>query len=289
MLQNLCSIGSTRLGGAIARWGRVALCGLGLAAMPLPSPSLPLARADKPAAVNPARDKLVLLTDGKSHYIAVEPFVRNADSLFYGDGKRFFAVPIQGGGAMGKERFNTVFVDPRYYIGFTQRSDLSMVDGKYTVTCGKTTTPLTVVPEATARPLLAAAQFEGSPRKWQAYALARNSAGVYYYVDRGYVDRRQSDSGERPAESRNFRLFVGPKGNLKLQKMTNIVSDSEGDVFSTTTGSMRMVLGKKEPIWIQKGKTSTLLPVPVDENLAMIYTELGVYAGERLGTPCDDL
>jgi hypothetical protein len=119
-----------------------------------------------------------------------------------------------------------------------------------------------VVPEATARPLLAAAQFEGSPRKWQAYALARNSAGIYYYVDRGYVDRRQSDSGERPAESRNFRLFVGPKGNLKLQK---------------------------EPIWIQKGKTSTLLPVPVDENLAMIYTELGVYAGERLGTPCDDL
>ncbi|HNN92242.1 MAG TPA: hypothetical protein PKI03_08240 [Pseudomonadota bacterium] len=238
-----------------------------------------------PATPKPARDKLLLLTDGKSHYIAVEPFVRNDDSLFYGDGKRFFAVPIQGGGAVGKERFNTTFVDPRYYIGFTQRSELAMQDGKYTVTCGKTTTPLTVVDPATARPLLAAAQFEGSPRKWQAYALARNSAGVYYYVDRGYVDRHQGDRNE----SRNFRLFVGPKGNLKLQKMTNVVSDSEGDVFSTATGSMRMVLGKKEPVWIQKGKTSTLLPVPVDENLAMIYTELGVYAGERLGTPCDDL
>ena len=47
---------------------------------------------------------------------------------------------------------------------------------------------------------------------------------------------------------------------------------------------MRMVLGKKGAGLIQKGKHQHLLPVPVDENLAMIYTELGVYAGERLGT-----
>lgn len=287
MLQSLRSLRSSEPSRSATRIRRAALwsLGLGLIAARLTTPSLPLAQADKAAPLAPARDKLVLLTDGKSHYVAVEPFARNADSLFYGDGKRFFAVPIQGGGSSGKERFNTTFVDPRYYIGFTQRSDLSMQDGKYTVTCGKTTTPLTVVEPATAKPLLAAAQFESSPRKWQAYALARNTSGVYYYVDRGYVDRRQPDA----VESRNFRLFVGPKGNLKLQKMTNIVSDSEGDVFSTTTGSMRMILGKKEPQWIQKGKPTTLLPVPIDENLAMIYTELGVYAGERLGTPCDDL
>ncbi len=289
MLQKLSLSRSTRQAYRGAGWALMAACAFfpgwqaGWRTAPTVTPAL--ADGPAPAAPKPARDKLLLLTDGKSHYIAVEPFVRNDDSLFYGDGKRFFAVPIQGGGAVGKERFNTTFVDPRYYIGFTQRSELAMQDGKYTVTCGKTTTPLTVVAPATARPLLAAAQFEGSPRKWQAYALARNSAGVYYYVDRGYVDRHQADR----SESRNFRLFVGPKGNLKLQKMTNVVSDSEGDVFSTATGSMRMVLGKKEPVWIQKGKTSTLLPVPVDENLAMIYTELGVYAGERLGTPCDDL
>jgi len=28
--------------------------------------------------------------------------------------------------------------------------------------------------------------------------------------------------------------------------------------------------------------------VPVEENLPLIYNELGVYTGARLGTPCDD-
>jgi hypothetical protein len=28
--------------------------------------------------------------------------------------------------------------------------------------------------------------------------------------------------------------------------------------------------------------------VPITENLPMIYNELGVYSGARLGTPCDD-
>lgn len=258
----------------------VALLGLGLSVGP--------AQADKPSSLSPARDKMVLLTDGKSHYIAVIPFERGTDTFFYGDGKRFYSVAIQGGGAQGRERFNVVFSDPRYYIQFTQKSDLTMKDGKYSVTCGSTETVLTVVPEAQAKPLLAAAQFEPTLRKWQAYALARNSAGVYYYVDHNYIDRRAADADAKTG-GRNFRLFIGPKGNLKLQKMTNIVSDSEGDVFSTKTGSMRLVIGKKEPSWIEKGKPKALLPVPIDENLPMIYTELGVYAGERLGTPCDDL
>jgi hypothetical protein len=265
----------------------VASLGLGLG-LALGALCLPAVAAEKAPLLSPNRDKLVLLTDGKSHYVALVPFERDANSLFYGDGKRFFAVPIQGGGAQGRERFNVTFSDPRYYIQFTQKSDLSMQGGKYTVTCGQSETALTVVPDAQAKPLLAAATFEPTPRKWQAYALARNSAGIYYYVDHSYIDRR-AEGAEAKQASRNFRLFIGPKGNLKLQKMTNIVSDSEGDVFSTKTGSMRLVIGKKEPTWIEKGKTKSLLPVPIDENLPMIYTELGVYAGERLGTPCDDL
>jgi len=38
------------------------------------------------------------------------------------------------------------------------------------------------------------------------------------------------------------------------------------------------------------GKARTrLLAVPIEENWALIYNELGVYLGERRGTPCDDL
>ena len=29
--------------------------------------------------------------------------------------------------------------------------------------------------------------------------------------------------------------------------------------------------------------------LPIDDNAVMIYTDLGVYTGQPLGTPCDDL
>jgi hypothetical protein len=49
------------------------------------------------------------------------------------------------------------------------------------------------------------------------------------------------------------------------------------------------VLNKSETMWM-KGKAQTkLIFLPVEANVPMIYTELGVYAGEKLGTPCDDL
>ena len=42
-------------------------------------------------------------------------------------------------------------------------------------------------------------------------------------------------------------------------------------------------------MWIEGTKKKVeLRVVPITENLPMIYNELGVYAGARLGTPCDD-
>ncbi len=49
------------------------------------------------------------------------------------------------------------------------------------------------------------------------------------------------------------------------------------------------MLDRKHPSWFS-GRTETpLITLPFDENRIMIYTDLGVYAGQRLGTPCDDL
>jgi hypothetical protein len=240
---------------------------------------LPLASAAAPSDLAPARDKLLLLTDGKSHYVAVQPFDSVDNPLFYGDGKRFFAVPYQSRSSNGTQSFSFVFVDPRHFRSFHFDTEVQLRDGKYSVRCSSHETPMTVVEPAAAKALLAAATFEPSPRKWQAYALARDPSGVYYYVDHGRT----------PETSKHFRLFVGPKGNLKQQKMTNVVSDSEGDIFATKTGSMRLILDKKESSWMASKKTTPLRLVPVEDNLGVIYNELGVYTGERMGTPCDDL
>lgn len=240
---------------------------------------LPLASAAAPPDVTPARDKLLLLTDGKSHYVAVQLSESSDKQLFYGDGKRFFAVPYQSHSQNGAGAFSFAFVDPRHFRRFNFETSVQLLEGKYTVQCGSHETQMTVVAPAAAKALLDAATFEPSPRKWQAYAIARDPSGVYYYVDHGRT----------PETSKHFRLFVGQKGNLKQQKMTNVVSDSEGDIFATKTGSMRLIIDKKESSWTASKKTTPLRVIPVEDNLAMIYNELGVYAGERLGTPCDDL
>jgi hypothetical protein len=97
------------------------------------------------------------------------------------------------------------------------------------------------------------------------------------------------DREREPENSRSFRLFVGPRGNMKLQKMTNVVSDSEGDIFATKTGSLRLILDKHETSWVSGKKKTPLVTLPIEDNHVLIFTDLGAYTGQRLGTPCDDL
>jgi hypothetical protein len=179
-----------------------------------------------------------------------------------------------------------------HYVGIAQKmegSPLFYGDGKQlfhlaeqkgcAVTCGERVTTLKIVPPDEAKALLAKASFFASPIDRVPYALARDSNAVYYYVDHGSTT----------ATEKNFRLFRGRKGALKLQKMTDVASDSEGDIFATKTGSLRLILEKKQSTWIQGKKSTSLTLIPVEQNYQMIYNDLGVYAGIRLGTPCDDL
>jgi hypothetical protein len=227
-------------------------------------------------------------TDGKGHYIVVAP--RDEDSglkLYYGDGKQFVEVAPPEGAISA-----TSFLDPRFVNKTANASFRGMdmrvysrveVDAKQktcSLQCGERTQPLTVLEGAQARELLRKASYAPNPQKYVPYALLRDSRGTYYYVDRGF----------QPTESKSFRVFIGPRGDLKQQKMTNVVSDSEGEIFSTKKGDLRLVLDRQlSPMWIDAAKkTVELRGVPVSENLPLIYNELGVYTGARLGTPCDD-
>ncbi len=257
------------------------VCGLATAS------GLSVAQADPPAAsvdVSAYRDKLTILSDGKGHFVVVTPMPADQRALFYGDGKTLFEVSLVGASRNG-EKWEHAFAEPRLaegnrgegsgYVGF---------DGqKYRVECGKRVTQLTPVADAEAKTLLGTAKFVASPRKFRPYALSRDDQGTYYYVDRGI----------REEDRARFRVFVGPKGNLKPQQMTNVVNDPSGDIFSTKTGTLRLVLNKEpqELKWIRGKKAAPLVRVSLDINtmIASIYNEFGVYSGERLGTPCDDL
>lgn len=248
-----------------------------------PAPVDPLEQPE-PFDVKPFRAKLGVYHDGKGHYVVMNPDVRDDetdDAVFYGDGKVFWQVRRVGGGA-SEDRFDVTFWDPRIVPGY-QRS-LDGKPGELRVQCEERQTPLTALPKAEATALLEAATFYRPRWKRMAYLLARDESGTYYYVDR----MRQ------PENNKFYRLFVGKKGSLKLTKLVNVVSDSQGDIFSSKSGELRLIAsaspaGDRELVWVKGKKRTKLVNVPVQDNGALIYSELGVYAGQPLGTPCDDL
>ncbi len=246
--------------------------------------------ADEHLKLEPARlANTVLCTDGKSHYVAITPHDIMGHELFYGhgDAKHFFQVPLPPPRTLS----GTFFLDPRVVsktgnpdfrgIDVRQYSEVEFDADKHTcsVRCGDRVTNMSIVDAAKAQATLSAAVFEPSPAKYKPYALVRDDTGVYYYVDIGATPQNQG----------SFRLFRGPKGALKLQQMTNIARDSEGDIFATKSGSLRMILDRNESTWVDGNNRTRLTIVPWERNLQLIYNELGVYTGQPLGTPCDHL
>lgn len=244
--------------------------------------------ADEKTTLEPSRrENTVVCTDGKSHYVAIAPHDTMSHEIFYGDGKKFFQVPLPPRMTLSGKHF----LDPRVvsktgnpnFRGIDVRlySEVDFDTEKKTcsVRCGDRVTKLNIVEADKSRNLMKAAAFEPSPVQYRPYALVRDEMGVYYYVDKGTTTANQG----------SYRLFKGPKGDLKRQQMTNIVSDSEGDIFATKNGSLRLILDRGESTWVEEAKRTKLTIVPVDQNMPLIYNDLGVYTGQPLGTPCDHL
>jgi hypothetical protein len=242
-------------------------------------------------------EKTAVCTDGKSHYVVLAPSEKQSVQLYYGDGKTFHRVPLPPWVLTGED-----FFEPRFFAP-TKNSNFRGLDMRLfssvnhdvskkscAVSCGPRTTPLSIVDDPAKKALLAAASYEAPLQTRAPHRLARDEEGRYFYVDKGNT----------PETEKSFRLYVGPKGAMKLQKMTNAVADTEGEIFTTKSGSLRYVTDRqKPPTWIQGKKKLALTVVPIESideksgepinNYQLIYNELGVYLGQKLGNPCDDL
>ena len=233
-------------------------------------------RKPDPDAVDiaPVKAELKVLSDGQGHFAVIKPTLKGDSHFYYGDGKSFYQQRVFGGGAdTARGRFSVSWWAPR-----ATRGELELKDKVWRITCDKRETVMSELPPKESARILDSARFYLPLWRHQAYALARDRRGNYYYVD-----RLQDAYG-----GRGFRLWVGQRGAMKPQKMINIVSDSEGDIFATKKGDLRLILDKQDATWVQGKKKTSLTYVPPARNVYMIYAELGVYTG-RLGTPCDDL
>jgi hypothetical protein len=244
--------------------------------------------------VAPLKAKLAAVTDGNGHYLVYEKEQPYGQPLFYGDGKSFYRQRVQGGGASGTESFSVSLIDQRVVgLGSSSGASFDMKDsgGIFSVTCGKKETALKAVPKADLEKLLGGAQFFESLWTRRVERLLRDDTGTYYFVDR----LRTEDDTDR----RDFRLYVGQRGKMKQLPLKDVVDDTEGMIFSTKDGVLRLVASRDdgktkknaELKWVANKKELPLLEVPTDDfrNIRLIYRELGVYDGARLGSPCDDL
>ena len=228
--------------------------------------------------VSKVRASLHVVTDGNGHYIAFVPFSPTAKRLaFYGDNKTLHRLrPIGGASNQDKGTFEYRFHDPRGYLAL-ERDER----GQHWVVCAKRKRKLTLLQGDDAKPMLAAARLGEPLFKREAYALTRDVRGRYYYVDH----LRKEFGGK------GFRLYRGVKGAMKQVPLVDVTEDTAGTVLVTRSGELRLVTkgGGGRSMWVRGKRRVPLENVPIRSNQILIYVELGVYAGERFGTPCDDL
>lgn len=234
-----------------------------------------------------------VLTDGKKHFIVYNAKKPLAGGTFYGDGKTMAKLRVFGGG--GSEDSWEIFLwDPRFHPVTGGYASIALRETQepgehFVATCGKKVTTLKPLEDAEASKLLSEATFIGPTWDRMPERLLRDDSGKYYLVDRLRTEDR--------ADRRDFRLFIGPRGKLKLTALKDVVDDSAGMIFSTQAGELRLVANAEAPgarptlRWIAGKQKMELTEVPLDnpQNARMTYIELGPYVGARIGTPCDDL
>lgn len=228
--------------------------------------------------ISAAKSQLKVLTDSDGGIYVIDSGWRDEHMVFYGDKKAVYQLRIFGGGADGTAKpvpsFEFTFWSPRV----DSRTSIGRkATGDYFVQCGDDTEVLKPLADGDARAILDKAAFKSPLWKRQAHFLARDDSGTYYYVD-----RLRDEAG-----GKGYRVFVGQAGALKPQVMKNVVADSVGEIFATKNGQLRLVTSSDEASWIKGSAKNALTRVPVENNVRLIYGDLGVYPG-GLGTPCDD-
>ena len=232
-----------------------------------------------PTPVDVSSYKLTVGTDGKKHVIAWDPKNMANGALFYGDDKALYQVPVKGGSSDDTQA-DASFWDPR--IKSSPAVKVPAGNKELLVSCADSekTTKFTALSPEEGQKVLENAKILTRRFLRLPDHLMRDEKANYYFIDRF----RSTDDSRR-----DFRLFIGPRGKLKMQPLKDIVDDSEGMIFSTKAGELRLVTGK-DPKWVQGKKEIKLINVPLDEtnNVRMVYMDLGVFDGQPLGTPCDD-
>ncbi len=229
-----------------------------------------------PVDIKAFRNDLLVLQDAAGGTYVVKP---GADPIvFYGTGKTLYQQQTVGRAADGSKWWISTWA-PRI-PGIKPASLDRHEDGSYHRSCdGKDDAALTQITGDKAKAVLDKYALLSEFMVRRPHLLARDDSGVYYYIDR----LQQKYGGK------SFRVFVGKKGAMKAVPLTDLATDTAGEVFSTKTGDLRLVRvnGTDTATWVKGEKRLPLVTLDVDANSPVIFSELGVYT--FLGTLCDNI
>jgi hypothetical protein len=237
--------------------------------------------APKPVDIKALKSKAIVLADAQGGIYVV--FRDDDPKVFYGPTARtLYEQHIISSSSDGEGQWDFGTWAPRVPEGSHLGSLEHKRDGVYQKTCGgKDDAGLTELSGVRARAILDKSGFVTSAIVRVPHLLARDDSGVYYYVDR--IAKLYGGKG--------YRVFVGKKGAMKQMPLTDIASDSAGDVFSTKSGDLRLVRNsennKHTMTWVKGEKRTELVYLDTDINSEVIFTDLGIY--RFLGTFCDNV
>jgi hypothetical protein len=249
---------------------------LGLAASAAADP------APKPVDIKARKAQAIVLQDAQGGTYVV---LRDGDDpkVFYGpSAKALYEQVIIGSSSDGEGRWEFDTWAPRVAEGAHLGAIERKKDGSFEKSCrGKDDMGLTELSGEKARVVLDKAAFLTMAIVHVPHLLARDDSGVYYYVDR--IAKVYGGKG--------YRVFVGKKGAMKQMPLTDVASDSAGDVFSTRSGDLRLVRNsedsKEKMTWVKGEKRTDLVFLDTDVNSVVIFKDLGIYT--FLGTLCDNV
>src|SRR3954462_11716626 len=104
-----------------------------LALVLLAAPPLVADEAPKTLDITAVKDKVQVVTDGKGHFVVINPAEISDEFFFYGDGKTMWGQRTHGGGRNG-DAFSRNFWDPRAQSGYQAEFEYNQ-DKKYVMQC----------------------------------------------------------------------------------------------------------------------------------------------------------
>lgn len=237
--------------------------------------------APQPVDVKALKAQALVLADAQGGVYVV--FRGDDPKVFYGpNAKAVYEQRIVSSSSNGDGDWEFGSMAPRVAGGAHLGMLAHKKDGTYEKSCnGKDDTGLTELTGDKAKAILDKTPFLSSAIIRVPHLLARDDAGVYYYVDK--ISKLYGGKG--------YRVFVGRKGAMKQMPLTDIASDTAGDVFSTKSGDLRLVRNnesnKQTTTWVKGEKRIELVYLDTDDNSVVIFKDLGIYT--FLGTLCDNV